>query len=213
MLRDEVDLTVNKIPKNEKYLDIEGPEGTIFTRPLIIVIDGARERELQGLIDEYWGKLAEIENDRAFVLVGALLMENAINMLLAAIIPNFRSYNEKTDATFSTKIELARDLKIVPIRHLNVADRIRDIRNDFAHELEMDSFDKISENKAQSLRTFLDTYTEGESKGKNVKEVFQLLVTKSTLALWIFSKHVSLLNDFIRSDSLKKPLQNFRAGA
>lgn len=200
---------MEKKPRNGKGLHIEGPLGTIFTKPLKIVIENENLEKLQGLIDDVWGQLAEIDNDRAIVLVGSLLMENAIDMLLAAIIPKFNSFNEKSLVNLSIKIELARDLKIIPPQHLNVADRIRDIRNDFAHELEMNSFDKIPENYVESLRDFLDMYTKDESKGKSVKEVFKLLVTHSTLALWLFSKHVYLLNDFIRSDKLLDALRDF----
>jgi len=200
---------VDKKTRNGKSLNIEGPIGTIFTKPLKIVVENENLEKLQGLIDDIWGQLAESDNDRAIVLVGALIIENAIDMLLAAIIPKFKSFNKKTDASLSMKIELARDLKIVPTRHLNVADRIREIRNDFAHDLVMNSFDKIPENKVESLRDFLDMYTKDESKGKSVKEVFQLLVTYSTLALWLFSKHVSLLDDFIRSDKLLDSLRDF----
>lgn len=200
---------MEKKPRNGKGLHIEGLPGTIFTKTLRFVVENENLENLQGLIDDVWGQLAEIDNDRAMVLVGALLIENAVDTLLAAIIPEFNSFKINPRVSLWRRIKLAKALEIIPPQHFDVAEKILKIRNDFAHELEMDSFDKIPENKVESLRVLLDGYTEDESKGKSVKEVFKLLVTQSTLALWLFSKHVSLLNEFIRSDKLLDALRDF----
>lgn len=195
-------------PKPEEIINIEGPSGeSVFRRLISWCVQPEASGKFQQRIDEILGRVEELDDDRLLVLVGALIVENAVDELLAAIMPGYASLQDKRDFSFSTRIEVARALRLIPSRILNCADFIRSLRNDFVHDLSVEKLDALEPSRIQSMRdrlsSFIAEMVEAEA------EAFRKLVLWTAVALYGYTMHVSRLNDFIRSDELGESLKAF----
>lgn len=148
-------------------------------------------------------------DDRAFVLVGALIIENGVDELLYSYVPGFKSIIDNWDFTFSLRIELARALRLVPARLLGGADAIRRVRNDFAHDLKIRSLQDLKSSRLESLTSHLSKFNPQWVEGTNHRLNFEQLVTLTALGLLLYSRHTQILNSFIRHEGLADLLQQF----
>lgn len=196
--------------KQPKFLNIEGPpEGSVFNRPLIWCMSADVQRKLQKQIDATLDHIAKLKDDRLLVLVGNLLIENAIDEFLAAFIPKYKHLRDNRDVTFSIRIQLARAFELCPTRFFACADVIRKIRNEFAHNLDCKAFADLPPHLLDSLHTHLSEFEAHFGPKKDAAVTFRNCVSFLTMALWVYRKHVSYLNSFIRSKDVFRPLKSF----
>jgi hypothetical protein len=180
-------------------LNVEGPENkTLFYRFLTWCLPAEWKSNVQTEVDESFSHLAS-EDDRAVALVGGLLIENAVNALLSAYVPGYKNLEENRDFSLSLKIELARALRLCPSWLLGAADSVRAIRNDFAHELSLKTFDECKPKHIESVRAHLRTFSK-EEKEETSRQIFVGLVSLTCLALRGYKFHVERLNEYVRED-------------
>ena len=193
----------------EKVINVEEPAGkSIFRRFLSWCLPKDVEHRFQQKIDnEIFAPVSALNDDRLLVLVGALVVENTLDELLGAIMPGYKTLRDKKDFTFSMRIEIARALQLIPTRILNCADFIRDLRNDFVHDLSVKGFEDLEQSKIQSLHDRLSGFT--PQKFDKIAEAFRMLVSYNAIALYGYAIHVSRLNDFIRSTKFGESLKAF----
>lgn len=197
-------------PPPEEILNFEGPPGeSVFRRAMVWCMNGPPEAELQARIDKTMDQVKALNEDRLLVLVGALLVENAVDELLAAIMPGYKSVRGNRDVTFAVRIELGRALQLCPSRFFANAHVVREVRNDFAHDLSVDTFAKLRPGRVQSMRDALSKFNVRDVAGKSDADVFKTFVVLLVLALQVYGIHVSRLNEFIRSKELFPVLRPF----
>ncbi len=96
----------------------------------------------------FFKRLNEIKDDRSFVILASSVLEYQIDRFLKAFIPNHKLLvNDRTN--FVTKINLIRAFNLIPEHFPDMLDNIRNIRNDFAHNLKIDNFNDA--NKSEKL--------------------------------------------------------------
>ncbi|MBF04964.1 MAG: hypothetical protein CMP76_16920 [Flavobacterium sp.] len=94
----------------------------------------------------FFKRLNNIEDDRSFVILATSVLEYQIDRFLKAFIPNHQILiNDKTN--LFTKINLIRAFNLIPEHFPDMLDNIRKIRNDFAHNLKIDSFNDANESE------------------------------------------------------------------
>ena len=98
-------------------------------------------------------------------------------------------------------------MPLIPSRILNGADFIRRLRNDFVHEFSIDTFGKLEPSRLQSMRDRLLAF-DRKVPEKDAR-VFRLLALWNIVALYVYTIHVSSLNDLIRSPKFLVSLQTF----
>lgn len=87
----------------------------------------------------FFKRLNKINDDRSFVILATSVIEYQIDRFLATFIPNDRVLvNENTN--LSTKINIIKAFNLIPPQFPIMLDCLRNIRNDFAHNLKIDSF-------------------------------------------------------------------------
>jgi hypothetical protein len=138
----------------------------------------------------------EADDNRAVALVGALVVENAIDGFLGAHIPAFRKLQENRDFTFSLKTELARALELCPHRLFDSANGIRQIRNDFAHDLSISAFAQCK--KWKTIKSLRKTICTQYKRGSDDRTIFTELVWMVFYGLRTYTSHVELLNTYVR---------------
>lgn len=187
-------------PSPESILNFEGPEGeSLFRRFLVWCLPVGWEPVIQKEIDEVFSHLRS-EDDRAVALVGALVVEDGVNQLVAAHAPGYKDLAAKRDFSFSMRIELARALRLCPSRLLGAADTVRSIRNEFAHKLALRTFDGCKTEYLQSAKDHLKQIQPAMASSKSNREIFTSLVSLVYLALRGYSFHVARLSQYIREE-------------
>ena len=161
--------------------------------------------EFFGHIEEQLKHLHSLKDDRALVLVGALLVEYYLDELLSSYIPDYK--NQLSRWTLFVKTTIARALKLCPDYLYDSIDTIREIRNKFAHNLDVKNIEDLSNEYIKSLKSHLNQYLTGpvyESIINDVKKVriFDALIGNVTVTLRSYGLQIQVLNDFIRSDEI-----------
>lgn len=91
-------------------------------------------------------RINNIEDDRSFIILATSILEYQINRFLTAFIPNHQILvNDKTN--LFTKINIIKAFNLIPEHFPIMFDNIRNIRNDFAHNLNIDSFNDANESE------------------------------------------------------------------
>lgn len=107
-------------------------------------------------IENAQNELLTTGSDRACVIVGVALLEDKLRMLLGEYLPRkhdnsslFESYGVL--GTFKAKIELSYKIGLISEHEYKLLNRVRNIRNSFAHDTSISSFEK-----AQSIQDITD---------------------------------------------------------
>jgi hypothetical protein len=95
-------------------------------------------------ISSYIKKINESVDDRAYVIFAAGLLEKQITQILQIIFPKYKLFEDVDSFTFSMKIRTLKALNLLPNHFLNFSDLVREIRNVFAHNIDIESFDDFA---------------------------------------------------------------------
>jgi len=152
-------------------------------------------------------KISKISDDRAIALVGALVIENLIDALLQAILPKYSILNTR-DFSFYHKIKLCKALSLIPNTYLNGAIVIKDIRNDFAHDLNITSFNDLEPTLFQSIKDHLinrSIYGGYET----INDLYIKFIQNTAVVLFMYQKKLEIFNKFIRQKNISEILLEF----
>jgi hypothetical protein len=112
-------------------------------------------------------------DDRSFVLLSAVVVERYAEELMKIIAPGFASLAAKRDFTASLKVEVLRSLRLIPPHILHAADLIRKVRNEFAHDLNVETFSDCKESYVESLhRLAVETFGD-KDPSRSHREAFR----------------------------------------
>jgi hypothetical protein len=153
--------------------------------------------------------LAGVEDDRAVILVCALLLENAVESCLTAFAPRFPQMADDRDLTFSLKTNFLKSLCLLPPHVLEAITPIRQIRNEFAHNLEIKDFNSVQERHFLALKTHREKILPN-SKALDSRRKLVMEVTQHTLiAVGLFRIHIQLLRRFLNTDEFRRSFDVF----
>ena len=161
-------------------------------------------------LDETLEHLEKAPEERALVLVGAMLLERAIDELLSAYMPGWEELSKGRDFSFSMKIKLASAANICPPDLLKSADVVREIRNAFAHELSVSDLSRVLKNKrnlTETLRSRISQYVEIDIGYEIVG--FKILIGQLVEQFYYYRLQAWLINEFVRSEHLLPALQSY----
>ena len=77
--------------------------------------------------------------DRLVGLIAAMVIESSLDRLLQSIAPGFKA----SGFTFAVKIKIAESLQLLPARILDACDFIGQVRNKFAHNVQLTRFEDL----------------------------------------------------------------------
>jgi hypothetical protein len=198
---------VASLPEEGKRINIEGKKGeSLFYHPVIWVIekDFNRIKEQNERHNEFMSRAKE---ERLLALVGALLMEEALDLLLGAYIPDYSRLKDPRVFTPFLKIELAHSLRIIPKHIIDAIALVNKVRNKFAHELKLESFDRLDVGIKNSLKDRCEVfYPDEEVNGKTVKELFTKVVFGVITALAVYAPHLRATREYIFSEAFVREL-------
>jgi hypothetical protein len=167
--------------------------------------------DFQFPVNELPGFLQRIENtgdDRSFVLVSAVVVERYLDVLLRTFAPGYEALAQKREFNFSLKIELLRSLRLIPIHFTQVADLIRRVRNELAHNIDYDRLEdmrrSLKESMANSVR---ELYGDDTSNLSSVRAMFKALCFVALAGLQAFRTNLLLLREVLDQGDLVEKLK------
>ncbi len=186
-------------PKPEEIIDIEGPEGeTIFWHTKSWLIKD-RASSIQAHMDEMWEHYRDVEDDRLLALIGALCVENSLDGLLQGFAPGFKRFVGDTDLTMSLKTKIAQSLRLLPVRILTACNLIRQIRNEFAHNLAYKQLGQLDNKFLRKLEPYVTAFNKEERDSTDYRGLLSNLIGFVLLALRVYTGQTSLLRQYIES--------------
>lgn len=115
-------------------------------------------------IAPYFKRLNKIKDERSFVILASAVLELKVDIFLKLFIPNSQILvNDKTN--FDSKIKILRAFNLIPSHIVNIIEVLKNIRNEFAHHISLDSFSEahLSENLPNRLELLDKYWTEYEN--------------------------------------------------
>jgi hypothetical protein len=204
---------VTDIPEGGKRINIEGKKGeSLFHHPVIWVIekDFNRIKEQNERNNEL---MRRADEERLLAIVSALLMEEALDLLLGAYILKYSTLQRQRDFTLFLKIELARSLCVIPKHIIDAAALINSVRNKFAHQIELDSFGSLDVGTRANLKEKSKLfYPDDEPDRKTAKELFTKVVFGVITALAFYAPHLRDAREYIFSEAFGKELDRLLKG-
>jgi hypothetical protein len=195
-------------------LDFDCKKGeAIFYKQMDEIITESEFSKIVAEFQSYLKRLALLNDDRLYALVANLLVENMIDNYFAEIMPKYSKseLSKKIDFTVSLKIDVAKELRFSPPKLFNGAKVINQIRNDFAHNLEITKFDDLKEKRINDIYKILNSYTPRSCLLRNrpLRERFSSLVLETIIGLNFNLRQVHMLNLFIREDQFYENLRAY----
>lgn len=91
-------------------------------------------------------RLNKIDDDRSFVILATSIVENQIDNFLVSFIPNHKVLLDKT-TNLNSKIKYIKAFNLIPEQFPEMLDLIKKIRNEFAHNLRIDSLKDLNKSE------------------------------------------------------------------
>ena len=113
---------------------------------------------------ELYEKIKKTGDQRSKVVLSGIIIEYHLDRLLKTLLLDYNILTNKTGFTFSIKISLLESLRLIPIKIINSCDCIRQVRNTFAHNLDLDKIEDIDK---KLISKIIQTYSEINPNGKN----------------------------------------------
>ncbi len=168
-------------------------------------ITKAAARELELINKNYTRHLSYMsraKDDRLLAIVGALAVEEALDSLLIAYIPDYKVlHREDHDITFSMKMNLMRSLKLIPSHLLDTVDIIGKIRNEFAHELDKDDFNSVSvKKKDKFIKIFKELHPKDDVNNYSMSYMFDTTIRGILVCFGAYASNLKIAKEYIYSD-------------
>ncbi len=193
--------TTNNNSESPKLTDISGKKGQSLFHAFITRVAG---KDLKLMSDNYERQLDYIKrakDDRLLAIVGALTVEDALDILLKAYIPEYKIFYDDGRMSFYVKIKLAQSLKLIPLHLLDATEIIHRIRNKFAHNLHQSDFNSLPEKTKDGLvKIFKKISPEDDANSCSTSEMFSITVTGLLIGFGVYASNLKLAKEYIYSD-------------
>jgi hypothetical protein len=154
-------------------------------------------------------KLEATGDQRSFVILSAVIVELYLDSLLDCIMSGYRKLAEKRDFTFSLKLSLLRALGLIPPHIVEVADLIRKVRNEFAHNFDCDHLDRLDAGLRQAMEQRVrNLYGDREPYITSTREMFKALTFFVLAGFSAYKPNFRILKEKLNDGSLNDSLKN-----
>lgn len=120
------------ITKDKKY---------ILTQPFFELADLGKWSEELGT---FYERVNKSPDERSIVVLMTLIVEFHMDSIYRSFFPGHKEIIESQDFTLSMKIKILKALKLIPDSIFNNADLVRLIRNEFAHNVNLDKLEQLN---------------------------------------------------------------------
>src|SRR5690554_6303 len=102
-------------------------------------------------LPQYFKRLNNIDDDRSFVILATTVLEYQIDRFLEKFIPKYDCLIDR-NTSLNTKIRTIKAFNLIPSQFIEMINLIKNIRNDFAHNLTFDSFKNVPKTEKNLIK-------------------------------------------------------------
>jgi len=157
--------------------------------------------------EELFNRIANSGDDRSKVILAGIIVEYYFDRILKLILVDFKALTDRSDFTFSLKIAILKSLRLIPNNIIFMCDCVRKVRNEFAHNLEIDSIENID----KKIKTRIhQLYIENSNQKEDISLIkeFESIYRLGSGNLRTYEQNVKLLREKIDDPNFEKELQN-----
>lgn len=152
-------------------------------------------------------RLSESGDDRSKSILAGIIVEHHLDRLLKLLFIDYKFLTDRSDFTFSFKISILKSLRLIPDNIITMCDCIRKVRNEFAHNFEINKIDEVNKNlQNQILQLYVENTKINNELPLNKK--FTSIYNLGSGGLRSFEQNIKLLREKIDDPSFQKELYN-----
>lgn len=180
-----------------------GEEGSsVFTQPFIDY--SFQPNRMPGFLD----RIQRTGDDRSFVIVSVVVLERYLDVLLEGLLPGYNDLVEKREFTLSLKLGLLNALRLIPPHIVQIADLLRRVRNEFAHNVDCDKLENLKDSlKASLAQRVRECYGDAKPYSSSLHEMFKALTFLALVGLESYRVNVAILRERMDDGSLRSTLK------
>lgn len=185
-------------------IKMQGAEGeTLFwnLKEWLIV---EHTEDFQKYLTEMWQHYRNATDERLLALLGALCVEASLDILLGKFIQDYESLKTDTDVTFSLKIKIAEAMCLIPRKILNSCHLVRQVRNEFVHNLEISRLNQLKAKYTNKLKPYVREYNVRDRDWEDWVSLYKDLVGFTVLGLVAYSYQLEALKSYLKTDEFQK---------
>lgn len=150
-------------------LRIHGEKGeSLFASP---VVDSTERLENYRNMAYHVEDAEGIMDERSYVLVLEAVVEYYFDELMKAVLPDYGLIEK---FSISNKVKILRSMRLIPEQIIECAEIVIAIRNSFAHEIKLHSFERLDNNRRKALIRAFDSAVIGTtSNGRSLHSIFE----------------------------------------
>jgi hypothetical protein len=182
----------------EEYTRLFGDPAAdvLFREPLLPAHSDDSAETFMRKVSDALSRIMSYDDERVLAIHGALVAEGALDDLLGDYLPGYKSL---LNWSFSSKIRLLRALSIVPERFSRYLDVIRDIRNDFAHQIGLAKVGDTNDRHLARMRVAARELVKDAEERQSDRDRLRNLIWNTASALQVYRPGIQLLSETIRA--------------
>ncbi len=176
---------------------------TVFIKPINLIFDG---HEARTELPEFFARLRGTTDHRSLVILSALVLENTLDVILGCLMPDFKIIQ---DTTLSSKIGILAALRLIPVHLTDCADLVRSVRNDFAHQLELETLAHLKVSRTARIAQLCRVIkgSKFDASKVDIQEQYWEVAFYSICGMRLYSDNVILLRSVISNPSFIAQVQ------
>lgn len=168
-------------------------------------IDLSRENRLPSL----FAKIKSSGDNRSRLILVNLILESLTDALLAHLIKRYSHFAKETNPSFHSKLSLLRAFNLIPDQVILSINCLREIRNRFAHKLDVTSFNDLDEKIIKTIdQTISAASIDQENELRTVEDKIYKIEFYAIVGLDIYEPNLRLMGEKINSKEFKDYLDS-----
>ncbi len=150
-------------------------------------------------------KLERTKDDRSYVLTSALVLEYRLEQLLSKLLPGYGKRINNNSFSLSQKIKIAQASELIPNEVFEAAIIVRDIRNEFAHNIKVETLGKISKKQRVKLELISSKYSFSK-KRLSIRKKYENIAFNCIREVGLYQMNIEYLRWIIKQKEFKNYL-------
>ncbi|MHB0755461.1 hypothetical protein [Polaribacter sp. M15] len=154
---------------------------------------------------ELYNRISETGDDRSKIILAGIIVEWYLDRILKCLFIDYKILTKRSDFTFSVKISILKSLRLIPLNIIIMCDCVRKIRNEFAHNLNIDNINQTEKKFKDQIHQLYVKNVENTSDIDLIKK-FESVYRLGSSHLRTYEKNIILLRERIDDPNFEKEL-------
>lgn len=154
-------------------------------------------------VNELQQRINNAQDDRSKIIFCGIIVEYYLDRILKCFFLDFKELSDRPDFTFSFKISLLKSMQFIPNEIIQMCDIVRRIRNEFAHNFDIDNINQLKPKLINTLNQIYLNQTKNKDSNIELFTKFKLVFNLGHSYLRTYEKNVKLLREKIDEPSFE----------